>query len=55
MSKIIHNGTVVGSTSVTGDTLPVGAEFEFDGTTIPEGYEEVIEDGNNRKAIIWTQ
>lgn len=31
--------------SSTGDTLPIGAIVEYDGTTVPEGYEEITEIG----------
>lgn len=30
-------------TNITGDTLPIGAIVEYDGTTVPEGYEAVSE------------
>lgn len=32
-------------TNITGDTLPIGAIVEYDGTTVPTGYEKVS-DGN---------
>ena len=34
-----------GEPGSTGDTLPIGAIVEYDGTTVPEGYEKVS-DGN---------
>ena len=30
-------------TNITGDTLPIGAIVEYDGTTVPTGYEEISE------------
>lgn len=32
-----------GEPGSTGDTLPIGAIVEYDGTTVPEGYEEISE------------
>lgn len=43
------NGVIKQITVKSGDTLPVGTIVEFDGTTIPAGYEEVEED----KKILW--
>lgn len=43
--KTIDGTSILGSGNldVSGDTLPIGAITEFDGNTIPEGYEEVAE------------
>lgn len=38
------NGNVKQITVKSGDTLPVGTIVEFDGTTIPAGYEQVEEE-----------
>ena len=35
-----------------GDTLPIGAIVDFDGTTVPNGYEEVNETAVNLKSSI---
>ena len=35
-----------------GDTLPIGAIVDYDGTTIPDGYEEVDETSVNLKTSI---
>lgn len=38
------NGNIKQITVKSGDTLPVGTIVEFDGTTIPAGYEQVEEE-----------
>lgn len=42
----------VNQTGGAGDTLPIGAIVDFDGTTIPEGYEEVDETAVNLKTSV---
>ena len=42
---ISEGGTGGGTTSTGGDTLPIGSIFEYDGNTIPDGY-EVVDDEN---------
>ena len=44
------DGTVKQITVKAGDTLPVGTEVDFDGTTIPAGWEEVTPD----MKVLWT-
>lgn len=45
------NGTIKQITVKAGDTLPVGTEVDFDGTTIPAGWEEVPTVGENTKTV----
>lgn len=48
--KYNDNGTFKDIKVKVGDNIPVGAEFDYDGSTIPVGYEEVsdaIESGSN--------
>lgn len=40
------NWTNVNS-NITGDTLPIGAEIDFNGTTVPAGWEEVQDYSTN--------
>ena len=49
LKEVIKN--VVGDTG-GGDTLPIGAIVDFDGTTVPNGYEEVNETAVNLKTSI---
>ena len=42
----------IASDTNNGDTLPIGAIVEFDGTTVPNGYEEVSKTAVNLKASI---
>lgn len=39
-----------GGSGGSGDSLPIGSIVEYDGTTLPTGYEEVLDD----KKLIWT-
>lgn len=43
--KYNDNGTVKEIVVKSGDTLPIGTIVEFDGNTIPDGYEEVEDKG----------
>ena len=42
----------IASDTNDGDTLPIGAIVDYDGTTIPDGYEEVNETAVNLKSSI---
>lgn len=37
----MEDGISEAAKSGGGDTIPVGSEFDYDGTTVPDGYEEV--------------
>ena len=52
--KTIDGNSILGSGNVdiSGDTLPIGAIVDFDGTTVPNGYEEVNETAVNLKSGI---
>ena len=47
----MENGIYEAAKSGGGDTIPVGSEFDYDGTEVPEGYQQV--DNPNGK-ILWT-
>ena len=49
LQEAIRN--VIGDTK-GGDTLPIGAIVDYDGTTVPDGYEEVDETAVNLKTSI---
>ena len=52
--KTIDGNSILGSGNVdiSGDTLPIGAMVDYDGTTVPNGYEEVNETAVNLKSSI---
>ena len=37
----MEDGISEAAKSGGGDTIPVGSEFDYDGTTVPEGFEQV--------------
>ena len=39
-----ENGTQTEMKFKVGDNIPVGAEMDYDGNTIPVGWEEVVDD-----------
>lgn len=41
----LGNQTIIGSTSVVGDTLPIDTIVEYDGETVPSGWIEVSNSG----------
>lgn len=47
--KYNDNGEIKNIIIKSGDTLPIGTEVEFDGETIPDGWEEVEE----KEKVLW--